>query len=157
MASQHDLAEQLLQRASDDEAAARAMLPIDSVTDMIVGMLAQQGSRSRSRRFLLPVAWTFPLPTTSEAWQGSATKLQSLYRRSWVKSTNSHRMRARCDTTARTRNWWIGRRRCAGPQQPSPGHEFMLQKVETQETEADQGGDGRTWRATHMTLSDMLW
>jgi len=43
MASQHDLAEQLLQRASDDEAAARAMLPIGSVTDMIVGMLAQQG------------------------------------------------------------------------------------------------------------------
>lgn len=36
MASQHDLAEQLLQRASDDEAAARAMLLIESVTDMIV-------------------------------------------------------------------------------------------------------------------------
>jgi sulfide:quinone oxidoreductase len=43
MANQHDLAKQLLQRASDDEAAARAMLPIESVTDMIVGMPAQRG------------------------------------------------------------------------------------------------------------------
>ena len=59
MASQHDLAEQLLQRASDDEAAARAMLPIESVTDMIVGMLAQHGVE-KSIKFLLPVAWTFP-------------------------------------------------------------------------------------------------
>jgi hypothetical protein len=38
MASQHDLAQQLLGRASDDEAAARAMLPVESVTDMIVAM-----------------------------------------------------------------------------------------------------------------------
>ncbi len=43
MASQRDLAKQLLQRAGDDEAAARAMLPIEAVTDAIVGMLAQQG------------------------------------------------------------------------------------------------------------------
>jgi alkylhydroperoxidase family enzyme len=33
MASQRDLAKQLLQRASDDEAAAKAMLPIEAVTD----------------------------------------------------------------------------------------------------------------------------
>lgn len=42
MATERDLAERLLQRASDDEAAARAMLPVQSVTDMIVGTLAQQ-------------------------------------------------------------------------------------------------------------------
>jgi hypothetical protein len=33
MASQRDLARQLLQRASDDEAAAKATLPIEMVTD----------------------------------------------------------------------------------------------------------------------------
>jgi len=43
MASQRDLAMQLLQRAGDDEAAAKAMLPAKAVTDAIVGMLAQQG------------------------------------------------------------------------------------------------------------------
>ncbi|HEX3517783.1 MAG TPA: hypothetical protein VHT29_01965 [Solirubrobacteraceae bacterium] len=37
-----DLAKRLLHRAGDDEAAAKAMLPIESVTDVIVGMLAQQ-------------------------------------------------------------------------------------------------------------------
>ena len=42
MASGRDLADQLLRRASDDEAAARAMLPIKSVTDAIVGFHAQQ-------------------------------------------------------------------------------------------------------------------
>jgi len=41
MASQRDLAKQLLQRAGDDEAAAKAMLPIEAVTDAIVGMLAR--------------------------------------------------------------------------------------------------------------------
>jgi len=40
MATQRDLATQLLQRASDDEAAAKAMLPIVSVTDVIVASLA---------------------------------------------------------------------------------------------------------------------
>jgi HEPN domain len=42
MATRIDLAKRLLQRADDDEAAAKAMLPIESVTDVIVGMLAQQ-------------------------------------------------------------------------------------------------------------------
>src|SRR6185437_239024 len=42
MATGRDLAEQLLRRAADDEAAARAMLPLESVTDAIVGFHAQQ-------------------------------------------------------------------------------------------------------------------
>jgi hypothetical protein len=41
MASRRDLAKQLLQRAVEDEAAAKATLPIQAVTDAIVGMLAQ--------------------------------------------------------------------------------------------------------------------
>jgi hypothetical protein len=51
MAGQHDLADQLLQRASDDEAAARAMLPVESVTDMIVGMLAQCDTTLRTQNW----------------------------------------------------------------------------------------------------------
>jgi HEPN domain-containing protein len=42
MASQRDLAEQLLRLARDDEAAARAMLDVGAVTDAIVGFHAQQ-------------------------------------------------------------------------------------------------------------------
>jgi HEPN domain-containing protein len=42
MATSRDLAERLLRRASDDEAAARAMLPLESVTDTIVGFHTQQ-------------------------------------------------------------------------------------------------------------------
>jgi hypothetical protein len=34
MASQRDLAKQLLQRTGDDEAAAKAMLPIEAVTSV---------------------------------------------------------------------------------------------------------------------------
>jgi len=60
MASQHDLAEQLLQRASDDEAAARAMLPVESVTDMIVGMLAQQGVEKSIKAVLAAHGVDFP-------------------------------------------------------------------------------------------------
>ncbi len=42
MASERDLAEQLLRLARDDEAAARAMLDVGAVTDAIVGFHAQQ-------------------------------------------------------------------------------------------------------------------
>ncbi|HXN37428.1 MAG TPA: HEPN domain-containing protein [Solirubrobacteraceae bacterium] len=60
MANQHDLAKQLLQRASDDEAAARAMLSIESVTDMIVGMLAQQGVEKAIKAVLATRGVDFP-------------------------------------------------------------------------------------------------
>jgi HEPN domain-containing protein len=60
MASQHDLAEQLLQRASDDEAAARAMLPVETVTDMIVAMLAQQGVEKSMKAVLAAHGVDFP-------------------------------------------------------------------------------------------------
>ncbi|HLL92853.1 MAG TPA: HEPN domain-containing protein [Solirubrobacteraceae bacterium] len=60
MANQHDLAEQLLQRASDDEAAARAMLPIESVTDMIVGTLAQQAVEKSIKAVLVARGVDFP-------------------------------------------------------------------------------------------------
>src|ERR1700690_958329 len=42
MATEHDLAEQLLRRAREDEAAAKAMLPIEGVVDVIVCFHAQQ-------------------------------------------------------------------------------------------------------------------
>lgn len=42
MATAHDLAEQLLRRALEDEAAAKAMLPIEGVADVIVCFHAQQ-------------------------------------------------------------------------------------------------------------------
>jgi HEPN domain-containing protein len=60
MASQRDLAEQLLQRAIDDEAAARAMVPIGSVTDMIVGMLAQQAVEKSIKAVLAARGVDFP-------------------------------------------------------------------------------------------------
>ena len=60
MANQHDLAKQLLQRASDDEAAARAMLPVGSVTDMIVGMLAQQAVEKSIKAVLAARGVDFP-------------------------------------------------------------------------------------------------
>ncbi len=60
MASQQDLAKQLLQRASDDAAAARAMLPIESVTDMIVGTLAQQAVEKSIKAVLAARGVDFP-------------------------------------------------------------------------------------------------
>ncbi len=60
MASQCDLAKQLLQRASDDEAAAGAMLPIETVTDAIVGMLAQQGVEKSIKAVLAAHNVDFP-------------------------------------------------------------------------------------------------
>jgi hypothetical protein len=49
MATGRDLAEQLLRRAADDEAAVRAMLPLESVADLIVGFHAQQVVEKCSR------------------------------------------------------------------------------------------------------------
>jgi HEPN domain-containing protein len=60
MASQHDLAKQLLQRAADDEAAANAMLPIEAVTDAIVAMLAQQGVEKSIKAVLAAHGVDFP-------------------------------------------------------------------------------------------------
>jgi len=42
MASQQDLAAQLLRRANEDAAGARAMLPIDEVADVLICFHAQQ-------------------------------------------------------------------------------------------------------------------
>lgn len=42
MASQQDLAEQLLRRTDTDATGARAMLPIDEVADVLVCFHAQQ-------------------------------------------------------------------------------------------------------------------
>jgi HEPN domain-containing protein len=60
MASQRDLAKKLLQRAGDDEAAAKAMLPIEAVTDAIVGMLAQQGVEKSIKAVLAARGIDFP-------------------------------------------------------------------------------------------------
>jgi HEPN domain-containing protein len=42
MASEHDLAEQLLRRADEDATGARGMLPIAEVVDVLVCFHAQQ-------------------------------------------------------------------------------------------------------------------
>jgi HEPN domain-containing protein len=60
MATRIDLAKRLLQRAGDDEAAAKAMLPIESVTDVIVGMLAQQAVEKSLKAVLSFSAVNFP-------------------------------------------------------------------------------------------------
>ncbi len=60
MATRIDLAKRLLQRAGDDEAAAKAMLPIESVTDVIVGMLAQQAVEKSLKAVLSFSAVDFP-------------------------------------------------------------------------------------------------
>jgi HEPN domain-containing protein len=60
MASRRDLAKQLLQRAADDEAAAKATLPIQAVTDAIVGMLAQQGVEKSIKAVLAARGVDFP-------------------------------------------------------------------------------------------------
>jgi HEPN domain-containing protein len=60
MANKRDLAEQLLQRASDDALAARAMLLVESVTDMIVATLAQQAVEKSVKAVLAVRGVDFP-------------------------------------------------------------------------------------------------
>jgi HEPN domain-containing protein len=60
MATGRDLAEQLLRRAADDEAAARAMLPLESVTDAIVGFHAQQAVEKSIKAVLAARNVDFP-------------------------------------------------------------------------------------------------
>lgn len=60
MATGHDLAEQLLRRAADDEAAARAMMPLEPVTDAIVGFHAQQAVEKSLKAVLAARDVEFP-------------------------------------------------------------------------------------------------
>jgi HEPN domain-containing protein len=60
MATGRDLAEQLLRRAADDEAAARAMLPLESVTNAIVGFHAQQAVEKSLKAVLAARDVEFP-------------------------------------------------------------------------------------------------
>jgi HEPN domain-containing protein len=60
MATGHDLAEQLLRRAVDDEAAARAMLPLEPITDAIVGFHAQQAVEKSLKAVLAARNVDFP-------------------------------------------------------------------------------------------------
>jgi HEPN domain-containing protein len=60
MAESADLARELLGLASDDEAAARAMLPVDSVTDAIVGFHAQQAVEKALKAVLAAHETEFP-------------------------------------------------------------------------------------------------
>ncbi|MGA8353957.1 MAG: HEPN domain-containing protein [Solirubrobacteraceae bacterium] len=50
----------MLQRAGDDEAAAKAMLPVKAVTNAIVGMLAQQGVEKSIKAVLAARSVDFP-------------------------------------------------------------------------------------------------
>jgi HEPN domain-containing protein len=60
MANKRDLAGHLLQRASDDAAAARAMLLVESVTDLIVATLAQQAVEKSVKAVLAVRGVDFP-------------------------------------------------------------------------------------------------
>jgi HEPN domain-containing protein len=60
MATGHDLAEQLLHKAADDEAAVRAMLPLESVADTIVGFHAQQAVEKSLKAVLAAREVEFP-------------------------------------------------------------------------------------------------
>jgi HEPN domain-containing protein len=60
MASERDLAAQLLGRAGDDLAAVDAMVPIESVTDVIVAFLAQQAVEKSLKAVLAARTGEFP-------------------------------------------------------------------------------------------------
>lgn len=60
MASQLDLAKQLLRRAADDEAAAKALLHVGAVTDVIVGFHAQQAVEKSIKAVLAANGVDFP-------------------------------------------------------------------------------------------------
>jgi HEPN domain-containing protein len=60
MARQRDLAEQMLDRAREDEAAARAMLDVGAVTDAIVGFHAQQAVEKALKAVLAARGIDFP-------------------------------------------------------------------------------------------------
>jgi HEPN domain-containing protein len=60
MAESADLAHELLGLAGDDEAAARAMLPVGSVTDAIVGFHAQQAVEKALKAVLASHEVVFP-------------------------------------------------------------------------------------------------
>jgi len=60
MASQADLARELLGLARDDEAAARAMLESDAVTDAIVGFHCQQAVEKALKAVLAASGADFP-------------------------------------------------------------------------------------------------
>ena len=60
MATGQDLAEQLLRKAIDDEEATRAMLPLEPVTDAIVGFHAQQAVEKSLKAVLAARDVEFP-------------------------------------------------------------------------------------------------
>jgi HEPN domain-containing protein len=60
MASQQDLAEQLLRRADTDAVGARAMLPIDEVADVLVCFHAQQAVEKALKAVLAARGVEFP-------------------------------------------------------------------------------------------------
>jgi len=60
MAIGQDLAEQLLRKAVDDEEATRAMLPLEPVTDAIVGFHAQQAVEKSLKAVLAAREVEFP-------------------------------------------------------------------------------------------------
>lgn len=84
MATGRDLAEQLLRRAADDEAAARAMLPLEPVTDAIVGFHAQQAVEKSLKAVLAARNVDSRLSTTSTVSQIFAAKREQACRRSWT-------------------------------------------------------------------------
>lgn len=60
MADQSDLARELLERARDDEAAGAALLPVEAVSDSVVGFHAQQAVEKALKAVLAAEGADFP-------------------------------------------------------------------------------------------------
>jgi hypothetical protein len=121
MATRIDLAKRLLQRAADDEAAAKAMLPIESVADVIVGMLAQQAVEKSLKAVLSFSAVNFPFVHDIDELTVLCTNAGHPLPDSLRGADQLTPTRAPCDKTPRIRSWSTAGRRCAGPHPPSPG------------------------------------
>jgi HEPN domain-containing protein len=66
MASERDLAEQLLRRADEDAAGSMEMLPIDRVADVLVCFHAQQAVEKALKAVLAAREWSLPTGTICE-------------------------------------------------------------------------------------------
>jgi HEPN domain-containing protein len=87
MAESADLARELLGLAGDDEAAARAMLPIGSVTDAIVGFHAPQAVEKALKAVLASQGVESLTSITSAISPSCARRMQSSFpqhSRAWM-------------------------------------------------------------------------
>ena len=71
MATQGDLARQLLARAADDQIAAQEMLSLTNVTDAILAFHAQQAAEKALKAVLASTGAEFPGPRCRTSFETS--------------------------------------------------------------------------------------